>query len=203
MLKKRILLMYVHEYSGPHRAALVLEKSFKALYPKTECQVIDALRYAPPVLEPFDRRTYLQIIKRSPEVWERLYDNPWVLKNAENLRRAIHQSDSHKFKRLLDQFHPDAVVCTQAFPCGVMSHYKSSFGYSIPLYAVLTDFSPHSYWILNEVDRFFVATNEAKEWLCENAVLRGRISVTGIPIDLSFSHKAPSKARTIPPLVLI
>ena len=195
--------MYVHEYSGHHHAALALEKTFQALQPKTECRLVDALRYTHPILERLIRRSYLEIIKKKPEVWEYLYDNPWVLKNTQTLRQTIHRSHSRKFKRLLSDFKPDAIVCTQAFPCGVVSDYKVSFTYPTPLYGVLTDFLPHSYWVLDEVDRYFVPNQEAKEKLHENGVFEDQISVTGIPIDPDFMKFTPKDVSSRTPVVLV
>ncbi|MGH7198513.1 MAG: MGDG synthase family glycosyltransferase [Candidatus Omnitrophota bacterium] len=195
----RILLMYIHERSGHHHAALALEKAFKAADPGTRCLVVDELRYTHPILERLIRTTYLEIVRKNPEVWEYLYDNAWVLKNTRALRHSIHKSHSKKFKALLDEFRPDAIVCTQAFPCGIVSDYKATYAYPVPLYGVLTDYLPHSYWVMDRVDRYFVPTEEAKKKLEENGIFEDRIAVTGIPIDPSFAEKdgagRPSKKR--------
>ena len=51
MPAKRVLLMYIHEFSGHHRAALALEKAFGQAESKTQCLLVDALRYSHPILE--------------------------------------------------------------------------------------------------------------------------------------------------------
>ncbi len=172
-----------------------MEKAFRGLDSGGECLLVDALRYTHPILDRLIFRTYLQIIKKRPEVWEYLYDNPWVLKNTEKLRRSIHESQSRKFKTLLDDFKPDAIVCTQAFPCGIVSDYKATQAYSTPLYGVLTDYLPHSYWVFDHVDRYFVSSREAKEKLAENGIFENRIQVTGIPIDFSFGSDGAEGSR--------
>ena len=181
--------MYIHERSGHHHAALALEKAFKAEDPGTRCLVVDELRYTHPLLERLIRNTYLEIVRKNPEVWEYLYDNAWVLKNTRALRQSIHKSHSKKFKTLLDEFRPDAIVCTQAFPCGIVSDYKATYAYPAPLYGVLTDYLPHSYWVMDHVDRYFVPTQEAKKKLADNGIFENRISVAGIPIDPAFAEK--------------
>ncbi len=194
--------MYVHEHSGHHQAAIALEKAFKAASAANECRLVDALRYTHPLLERLIRHTYLEIIRKKPEVWEYLYDNPWVLKNTQKLRASIHQSDSGKLKKLLSDFKPDAIVCTQAFPCGIVSDYKATHAYSVPLYGVLTDFLPHSYWVLDHVDRYFVPSQEAKKKLHENGIFEERISVTGIPIE-ELPKENLSKSEEALPMILI
>ncbi len=197
--------MYIHERSGHHHAALALEKAFKAVDEQTQCLLVDELRYAHPILERLIRTTYLEIIRKNPKVWEYLYDNAWVLKNTRSLRQAIHRSHSKKFKKLLEDFRPEAIVCTQAFPCGIVSDFKATYGYPAPLYGVLTDYLPHSYWVMDRVDRYYVPTEEAKKNLAENGVFENRISVSGIPIDPAFAAKngAGRRAQKIPHVLIM
>ena len=63
---KRVLLMYVHENSGHHHAALALAKAFQMIRPSTRCFLVDSLRYTNPILEPLIRKTYMGIIKKGP-----------------------------------------------------------------------------------------------------------------------------------------
>ncbi|MBI4432737.1 MAG: hypothetical protein HY592_04555 [Candidatus Omnitrophica bacterium] len=198
----RILLMYVHEYSGHHHAALALEKAFRAIQPRSECLLVDALRYTHPLLEGLIRRTYLEIIKKRPEVWEHLYDNPWVVQNTQKMRRHIHDSDSGKLSKLLSEFKPDAVVCTQAFPCGMVAAYKTKHAAALPLYGVLTDYFPHSYWVLDHVTHYFVPCEEAKTRLYENGIFERRISVSGIPVE-GLRDRHSRRARSGTPKVLV
>ncbi len=195
--------MYVHEHSGHHQAALALAKAVKAVQPKAECRLVDALRYTHPILERLILRTYLGIVKRRPEVWERLYDNPRVVKSTQHLRHVIHNYHSHKFRRLLGEFQPDAIICTQAFPCVIVSDYKSTYHYTVPLYGILTDFLPHSYWAMDHVDRYFVPTEEAKQKLCQNGVSDYRVLVTGIPIDPVFAKTVNVASKKKVPTILI
>lgn len=202
MAQKRILLMYVHEYSGHHQAALALGRAFRRVDPKVKCEWVDALRYAHPILERLLQRTYLQIVRKRPQVWEYLYNNPSLVKSTQRLRRLIHRFHSQKLRNLLDGFKPGAILCTQAFPCGIVSDYKAAHQDPVLLYGVLTDFLPHAYWALEHVDGYFVPSQDAKEKLREDGVDPHRISIAGIPIDGSFNRPGPGIPRRIP-LVLI
>ncbi len=140
--------MYIHEHSGHHQAAIALEKAFRDQRPlRVQCLLVDALRYTHPILEKFIRRTYLEIIKKNPQVWEYLYDNPLVLKSTLKLKKAVQQAHSRRLEKLISKFDPTDVVCTQAFPCGIISDFKTTRDFKAPLYAVLTDYLPHSYWL--------------------------------------------------------
>ena len=184
---KKVLLLYISILSGHHRAAMAVEKALKHLNPETEVYSINSFNYTNPILEKVINRTYMGIIKRTPEVWEYLYDNPKVVKNSQRLKEMFHRYNSSKMKALIEEFKPDAVACTQAFPCGMVADYKTSFNSDLKLYGLLTDFYPHSYWVYEAVDNYVVASEEAKSKLIENGVSPSKIQIYGVPIDIRFN----------------
>ena len=186
MAAKKILLMYITENSGHHSASLAIESALKEILPSVQTLNINAFGYTNPILEKVISRTYSEVIKKRPEVWEYLYDNPKILKSAQGIRDAIHRFNSKKLKTLLKDFQPDAVVCTQAFPCGMVADYKRKLNLRLPLTGVLTDHAPHSYWIFNDVDWYITPSDICKERFVKNGVSESRIKVFGIPIDLKF-----------------
>ncbi|NQT95705.1 MAG: hypothetical protein HQ572_04575 [Candidatus Omnitrophica bacterium] len=186
MARKKVLLLYISILSGHHRAAMAVENALKSLDPDTEVYSINSFNYTNPILEKLINRTYMSVIKRTPEVWEYLYDNPKVVKNSQRLKEMIHRYNSSKMKVLIEEFKPDLIGCTQAFPCGMVADYKTSFKSDIPLVGILTDFYPHSYWVYEAVNKYVVASDEAKIKLVENGVSPDRVHVFGIPIGKDF-----------------
>lgn len=187
MATKKILLMYISVNSGHQRAALALEKALKILEPDAEILNINAVNYTNPLVEKVLNRTYMEVIKNKPEVWEYLYDNPKVFRSISKLRDLIHRFNSGKLKVLLDEFRPDAIACTQAFPCGMVADYKNSFGLNVPLIGVLTDCYPHSYWLFDSVDYYIVNSEAATNRLVEHGIPRDKVKIFGIPIDPKFA----------------
>ncbi|MFH1778782.1 MAG: glycosyltransferase [Candidatus Omnitrophota bacterium] len=181
--------MYISINSGHHKAALALEKALEILDPSVEVLSINSLNYTNPLVEKVINKTYMGVIKNRPEVWEYLYDNPKVFRNISKLRDLIHRFNSGKLKTLLDDFKPDVIACTQAFPCGIVADYKASFGLDIPLMGVLTDCAPHSYWVFDSVDYYVVHSEATMNKLIENGISRERIRIFGIPIDPKFANK--------------
>ncbi len=184
---KRILLLYISVLSGHHRAAMAIEKSLLSLDPETQIFSINSFHYTNPILEKVINRTYNGIIKRTPEVWEYLYDNPKIVKNTQALKEMMHRYNSTKMKALITDFNPDIVVCTQAFPCGLVADYKVTYGSNLSLVGILTDFYPHSYWVYEAVDKYVVASHDAKDRLLANGIMENRVHVFGIPIDSRFN----------------
>ncbi|MDP2920780.1 MAG: glycosyltransferase [Candidatus Omnitrophota bacterium] len=185
---KKVLLMYITANSGHYRASLAIERALKTISPGITTMNINGFAYTNPFFEKLINRTYMSVIRNKPEVWEYLYDNPKVLKSVQGLRDAIHRSNSKKLKVLIqDEFRPDAVVCTQAFPCGMVADYKKYLGLGLPLFGVLTDHAPHSYWIFDNVDYYIVPSDASREHFIKNGVSDSKIRTFGIPIDPKFS----------------
>src|SRR3989338_1936721 len=190
MTPKRIILMYISEVSGHRSATLAIEKALKILQPDTEVLNINAFNYTNPISEKIINRLYMGIIKRTPQIWDYLYDNPEVVKRIEKIKERIHKFNSPKLKNLFDSFKPDAVLCTQAFPCGMVADCKKTYNSKLPLVAVLTDYIPHSYWIYNQVDYYITPSRDVTERLIKKGVLQEKIKSLGIPFDPKFNTPA-------------
>lgn len=188
-LEKRILLLYITPCSGHHRACLAIEKALKKLASNLQIRLIDAFNYTNPILNKIVHKTYMSILKRKPEVWQYLYDNPKVVKNTQKLRELIHKYNSRKLKVLLEEFQPDIVCCTQAFPCGMIADFKKSFNFEIPLVGILTDYVAHSYWYYDNVELYIVPDESTQDRMIANGIEREKIRVYGIPIDPDFCEE--------------
>ena len=189
-MPKRIILMYISEVSGHRSATMAIERAIKELQPDTEILNINAFNYTNPISEKVINRIYMEVIKRTPKIWDYLYDNPSVVKSLENIKKRVHKSNSPKLKKLFDGFNPDLVVCTQAFPCGMVADYKKTYGVSLPLVAVLTDYIPHSYWVYDSVDYYITPSEDVSVRLEKKGVDPSKIKAYGIPFDHKFNRKA-------------
>ncbi len=187
-MRQRILLMYITVRSGHFQAARALEQGIWHLNPHAEILTIDAFQYLNPILARIVDRMYLSVIQKLPELWDYLYDNPKVVERSERLRWLLHRYDSPRLKGLLEEFQPEAIACTQAFPCGLVADYKKEVGLSTPLYGVITDFLPHAYWISPLVDGYIVAAQESQQWLIHHRIQAERIFTLGIPIGPRFAQ---------------
>ena len=195
MSSKRIILMYISEVSGHHSATLAIERALKILEPGIETLNINGFNYTNPISEKIVNRLYMGIIKRTPKIWDYIYDNPAIVKNVEKIKETIHKFNSPKLKNLFEKFEPHAIVCTQAFPCGMCADYKKTFHSSIPLFAVLTDYIPHSYWLYETVDYYVTPSDEVTVRLMNKGIPLAKIRSLGIPFDPGFNE--PLDARKI------
>ena len=193
MHPKRIVLMYISEVSGHRSATLAIEKAIMAFEPQSEILNINAFNYTNPISEKVINRIYMEVIKYTPKLWDYLYDNPKVVKSLEKIKSNIHKSNSPKLKKLFDKFNPDLVVCTQAYPCGMVADYKKTYNVDLPLVAVLTDYIPHAYWVYDKVNYYITPCEDVSLRLEKKGVEKCKIKSLGIPFDHKFNQKLNSE----------
>ena len=187
MENSRILLMHITKTSGHHRATVAIENALKIVSPEVETLNINGFAYAYPILEKIVNRAYMSVIKRRPKIWDYLYDNPAVIKKTGTIKKILNNAKHPKLARLFERFQPDCVICSQAFPCGMVGDFKKRHNYPVKLIGVLTDFAPHHYWLHDEVDYYIVPTKEAQDRLIVDGIAEDKIKLFGIPIDPKFN----------------
>ena len=180
--------MYISQVSGHRQGAVAISKSLKSLDPDCEVLSINGFGYAYPLMEKIINTAYMGVIKRAPKIWEYLYDNPKVIKFSEKWKQSIHKSSHKKLKPLIDEFRPDVVVCTQAFPCGMVADYKKFHDLPIKVIGVLTDYAPHLYWLHEGVDYYVVPSQEAQDRYFKEGIPKENIKIFGIPIRMKFAE---------------
>lgn len=178
--------MYISEVSGHRNAAMAVERGLRIISPNTEILNINAFNYTNPLAEKITNSIYMGIIKIAPQIWDYLYDNPKVARKIERTKNNIHKANSPKLKKLFDKFLPDAVICTQAFPCGMVADYKKTYSSDLPLIAILTDYVPHAYWIYDTVDYYIVPSEDIAASLVKRGVPPKKVKPLGIPFDPKF-----------------
>ncbi len=185
-MSSKILIFYINQYSGHFRAAQAIEQTIKLNSPNVDVLTLDSFNYINPVASKIIYNSYLSLIRKTPEVWEYLYDNPNIVKKSQKFKELIHKYNSIKLNSLMKEYNPDVVVCTQAFPCGLVSNYKNSYLPDLPLVAVLTDYYPHSFWLYSNVDFYIVASEKARLRLVKEGISKEKIKIYGIPIVPEF-----------------
>lgn len=189
MQNKRVLLMYISEVSGHHQATRAIERSLKAVSPGIVTLNINGFGYAYPILERIVNKAYMSVIKRTPKVWDYLYDNPRIFRRLQSIKRIVHKANHTKFDKLFKEFQPDCVVCSQAFPCGMAADYKKTYNLDTKIVGVLTDYAPHSYWLHEGVDYYVVPSEDTAQKLIGKGVAGEKIRPFGIPVDPKFTVK--------------
>ncbi|MCX7885779.1 MAG: glycosyltransferase [Verrucomicrobiae bacterium] len=183
MESPRILFLYLTKHSGHYAAAVAVEEEVRRLAPAAQTRMLDSFRHANPILSKVTLKAYLAILKAAPDIWEYMYDNPEFEARTRKIHELLQRGNSQKLQQILDEFRPHAVVCTQAFSCGVLAFWKEQRGRSdLKLVGVLTDFVAHRYWVHEQVDLYVVPNDATKATLISRGVDGARIKVAGIPV---------------------
>ena len=183
---RRFLLIHITTNSGHHRASCAIERVVKRVDPLAYTAGIDAFDYTSRFVRWAITHSYTSLIQHQPDVWEYLYDNPAVHQRVQHLRLLLHRYHAAKLGRLLETIRPDAIACTQAYPCGMVADFKEQHRLSIPLVGVLTDYAPHLYWFHETVDAYVVPSEQVKRRFLIQGIDGSKVKVLGIPIDETF-----------------
>jgi processive 1,2-diacylglycerol beta-glucosyltransferase len=126
-----------------------------------------------------------------------MYDNPGFQKRTKKIRDLLNRGNSRKMERILNEFRPDVVVCTQAFACGVLASWKQAKNLQRPaLVGVLTDYVAHRYWAHDKVDLYLAPNEEPRNTLVAQGVAPVRVKVHGIPVSRRFTEPVDKAAVT-------
>jgi processive 1,2-diacylglycerol beta-glucosyltransferase len=188
--KPCVLLLSATSGAGHVRAAQALEKAFLA---HSDCVVehIDALRYVSKFFQRLYDKAYISMVRRAPELMGLLYqrtDQPWQHLRP---RLALDRLNTRPMIRLLKRVQPDLCVATHFLPAEIIAWLIAKKKLLARNAIVVTDYDVHAMWLCRTVDRYFVAMEEAAQYLTHIGVPREKICITGIPIDPLFSVPLP------------
>jgi processive 1,2-diacylglycerol beta-glucosyltransferase len=193
--KPRVLLLSATSGAGHVRAAQALEKAFSA---RGDCIVehIDALQHVSKLFQRVYDKTYISMVRRAPELMGVLYertDQPW---HHPRRRLALDRLNTGPMIRLLKRVQPDLCVATHFLPAEIIAWLIAKRKLRARNAIVVTDYDVHAMWLCRTVDRYYVAIDEAAEYLARIGVPRESLRITGIPVDPLFAKPlARSEAR--------
>jgi processive 1,2-diacylglycerol beta-glucosyltransferase len=179
---------------GHIAAARAVAAALAELDPPVQSEIVDSYRYAASVFSKVVADGYIGMVKTVPQVYRAIYDRAERAKEAGPFRKWLSQFTAANLRELIERLRPDVVVCTHAFPCGVMAAYKQLYAPDLPVVGVVTDFVVHPFWIYRNIDAYAVATGEMRSALLARGVRDERILVSGIPVDPRFGEPEASRA---------
>jgi len=180
---------------GHTSAANALRSALAEEQPPFEATIVDSYKYAASVVSRVVSHGYLRMVKTIPQMYRFLYNRAERATEVGPFRAWVHQFTAANIRPLLQELRPDVVICTHAFPCGVMAEYKKQFADAPPVVGVVTDFVVHAFWIHNNIEAYAVATPEMRSTLIARGVPADRILVSGIPVRAEFGRPQTDRAE--------
>ncbi|MGH7729340.1 MAG: MGDG synthase family glycosyltransferase [Vulcanimicrobiaceae bacterium] len=191
----RVLFLSASVGVGHTAAARAVEGALRARDPSVCSETVDSYAYAASIFAKVVADGYIGMVKTVPQVYRYLYGRVERSREVPALRRAVGRFAASNLRALVASERPDLIVCTHAFPCGVMAEYKRHFDPSVKVVGVVTDFVVHPFWIYGEVDAYAVATPEMAACLHARGIAPERIVISGIPIDPRFGQARLSREQ--------
>lgn len=187
MKPRRVLFLSAAVGVGHTAAAQAVSAALATIDPTIEAHTVDSYKYAASIFSKVVADGYIGMVKTVPQVYSYIYDRAERATHVPTFRRFVSQYTASNLRKFVDEYEPDLVVCTHAFPCGVMSEYKRQYDLELPVVGIVTDFVVHPFWIYNNIDAYSVATPEMSRSLLARGVRADRIMISGIPVDPRFA----------------
>lgn len=149
-------------------------------------RIVDAYQHAVPFFSKIAADGYIRMVKIAPWMYGFLYDRVERARKVGSSRKWLSRLGAQNLHALIEQIQPSCVVCTHAFPCGIMADYKSTIDPTLPVAGIVTDYVVHPFWIYRNIDAYAVATPQMRDTLIARGIAPSRVQTTGIPVDPRF-----------------
>lgn len=193
-MRSRILFLSASVGVGHTAAAAAVRRALAERHPSVESDTVDSYKYAASIFSKVVADGYIGMVKTVPQVYRYIYDRAERATQVGAFRTWVSQFTAANLRGLIGERRPSVVVCTHAFPCGVMAEYKRLYDPDLPVAGIVTDFVVHPFWIYRNVNAYAVATPEMRATLLARGVSADRIVVSGIPVDPRFGRPRLGKA---------
>ena len=159
---RRVLLVSATIGEGHNATARALEEAVRRLWPDCEVRWLDALRVMGPGVGPLFRRIYVVNVESTPWLYDFFYAALWRYRwFAEASRRFVGGWCGRLLRRKVREVAPDLVVSTYPLGTAGLDWLRRRGELEVPLAAVVSDFSPHPFWVYSEVDTHLVMSEES------------------------------------------
>ena len=189
---KPLLFLHATAGSGHTRAAEALCAACRTI--ELPATTADTLDYTSEFYRFLYVKWYIDLVQKMPALWGHLYDkyDAATRSKSRNLCLLLDKLNSRDLQGMIADLDPAAVICTHFLPLGVLTDLKHRGHFDLPLAAVVTDISPHRFWVHPHVDRYYVATPDSLRELSKKGISAEQIQVSGIPIDPVFASARPA-----------
>lgn len=168
-----------------------------------ECEIVDAYRTAGWLMYHTVSKGYL--LAASPgfrHIYGMIYRMCEKRKGNSFKSSAIRRSGrslAKKFKKVIDRFDPDVIVCTHSFAARIVDITKERHGFRAKTVGIVTDFTMHPYWEeALRFDRIVLPHEKMIPMAMQKGFPEEKLLSLGIPIHSRFSAATQKdEARTL------
>lgn len=154
---------------------------------KAECEkndvhtaVIDLLYELPPQLRKFLTFSYYQLLIYAPSIWRKLYEQKGA-REVQFLHKILSYFMQGRLNQCIQEHDPDFIISTHPFVTIMLASVKQKMTEPIPLYAVMTDFKFHPFFLHSKIDHYFTADPDFQVESQALGINVGNMTYSGIP----------------------
>ena len=185
----KILIFHASAGYGHKKVADVLGKGFSKYLPAEDMTIRDALDLSPAIFRNTYPSFYFYLVKYLPAVWGWFYewlDSPWFYRLLRPVRSALNRFYGKKLLGFVIQEKPDVILCTHFFSAEVLASAKLRGVIDAKLVTFITDFFPHTFWVNDGTDFYWVMNEASKKDLIHRGVPETTIMAGGISVGPLF-----------------
>lgn len=191
-----VLLLSAMYGEGHRRAAQAVALALDALEPPLEHWEEDYFDFVDRRLNRLVARTYVLSVRHAPVAWSAFYKGTSQIGPDSPMQRFLNSLGRHRLLEHVTARRPRVVLNTFPTPAGVVSTLKARGRLDLPNLVVVTDYTVHSQWLHDRVDRYYVGSEGVRDGLLGRGVPPERVMTTGIPVHPRFSA-LPSRAQAL------
>lgn len=176
----RKILIFYGSYGGGHlSAARSIKENIETNYEKCEIQMIDCIEYINKILNKITTKAYTDFSTNAQWMWKQIYygAESGAISRISNLTNRLM---AIKLNKLIQELKPDLIISTHPFSSQMCAILKKQGKVAAKLATIITDYAPHSQWIMHSdfVDFFFVAHEGMKLQLIDRGIDKDKIYAT-------------------------
>jgi processive 1,2-diacylglycerol beta-glucosyltransferase len=181
-----VLLLSAMYGEGHRRAAQAVGLALDALHPPLVHWEEDYFDFVDRRLNRLIARTYVLSVRHAPIAWRAFYRGTSQISPDSPLQRFLNSLGRHRLLEHVQTRQPRVVLNTFPTPAGVVSTLKERGRLDVPNLVVVTDYTVHSQWLHQHVDRYYVGSEAVREGLLRRGLPDESVLVTGIPVHPRF-----------------
>lgn len=154
---RRVLLVSATIGEGHNSTARAVEEAVRDVWPSCEVSWLDALEVMGRWVPATFRWIYVVNVESTPWLYDFFYAALWRYRwFADSSRRFVGAWSGRRLRPLIAQRRPDLVVSTYPLGTAGLDWLRRRGELNVPVAAVVSDFSPHPFWVYPEIDLHYV-----------------------------------------------
>jgi processive 1,2-diacylglycerol beta-glucosyltransferase len=186
-----MLLLSVSAGAGHMRAAEAIRATALQHYPDAQVTHLDVMDYVTTAFKKLYTDFYIKLVNKAPTLWGYLYHHTNEAQSdslMEQLRRKLERMNARALRKAINDFKPDAIVCTHFLPAEMLSRLLRKDLLHCSVWVQVTDFDLHRLWVHEGMTGYFAANDEVAFRMRAQGIDSSHIHVTGIPIMPAFGQ---------------